>query len=282
MSIRSGLSRISLVILCLSGTLSAWGEPAVPAALILPDSKAPGIALIIDDLGNWRQAGLRTVSLPGPVACAVLPHTPFASLIAGRAFVAGKEVMLHLPLEPIDHDTSALGTIDITTTRSQLARIFAADIKSVPHVVGVNNHMGSLLTQHPGHMAWLMSEMRNQGGLFFVDSYTSEASIALKIATETGVPAIRRDVFLDNVATEAAIDREFERLKELARRNGIAVGIGHPYPATLTYLERILPELASEGFVLISVAESIRYRSSSRSEERRVGKECRSRWSPYH
>ncbi len=263
MLIRTGLSRISLVILCLSGVFPVWGEPADPVSLALAGSQTPKIALIIDDLGNWRQAGLRAVSLPGPVACAILPHTPFASLIAERAFVADKEVMLHLPLEPIEHDTLALGTIDITATRSQLARIFAADIKSVPHVVGVNNHMGSLLTQHPGHMAWLMDEMREQGGLFFVDSYTSEASIALKIATETGVPTIRRDVFLDNVATEEAIDRQFERLKTLARRNGVAVGIGHPYPATLSYLERVLPELASEGFVLITVADSIQARALS-------------------
>ena len=70
-------------------------------------------------------------------------------------------------------------------------------------------------------------------------------------------------MFLDNVPTEAAIDREFQRLKQLARRNGIAVGIGHPYPATLAYLEGTLPELASEGIQLISVADSIRYRVSS-------------------
>jgi len=250
------------VIICLLVASSAWGESAVGTALVSA-RQPPRIALIIDDLGNWRQAGLRTASLPGPVACAVLPHTPFAALIAEQAFAAGKEVMLHLPLEPIRHDTLALGTIDVNTTRSQLARIFAVDIKSVPHVVGVNNHMGSLLTQHPGHMAWLMSEMRDRGDLFFVDSYTSEASIAYKIAAEEGVPAIRRDIFLDNVATEAAIDREFLRLKEMARRNGIAIGIGHPYPETLSYLERNLPELASEGFVLISIADSIRYRSAS-------------------
>lgn len=252
------------MILCLLGASSAWAEPAVSAA-VAPAGREqlPRIALIIDDLGNWREAGIRAASLPGPVACAVLPHTPFASLIAEQAFSAGKEVMLHLPLEPIRHDAMALGTIDIDTTRAQLARIFAIDINSVPHIVGVNNHMGSLLTQHPGHMEWLMSEMRDRGGLFFVDSYTSEASIAFKIAAEKGVPAIRRDVFLDNEATDAAIEREFGRLKELARRKGLAVGIGHPYPATLTYLERVLPELAAEGFQLISVADAIRYRASS-------------------
>lgn len=254
---------MSLAVLFLIGASAALGEPAVPAAVALAAGQPPAIAIIIDDLGNWRSAGERTASLPGPVACAVLPHTPFASLIAERAFDEGKEVMLHLPLAPIRHAAIAAGTIDIDTTQAQLARILAANFDSVPHVVGVNNHMGSLLTQHPGHMAWLMTELRTRGGLFFVDSYTSDSSIALKIAIENNIPTIRRDVFLDNVPTEVAIDREFRRLIKLARRNGIAVGIGHPYPATLKYLERNLPELTDEGIRLVSVADSIRYRSLS-------------------
>ena len=263
----SALSRISTTSITIAVFLSfsvslASAESDTRVALLSGDREPPRIALIIDDLGNWRSAGVRTVSLPGPVACSVLPHTPFAKLIAERAHDAGKEVMLHLPMAPIQKRDSAPGTIYVDTTRTQLARIFALDLESIPHVVGVNNHMGSLVTQHPGHMTWLMTEIRERGGLFFVDSVTSEASIALKIATESGVPATRRDVFLDNVATEEAIDREFHKLKELARRNGVAVGIGHPYPATLTYLERVLPALADEGIALISVTESIRYRTA--------------------
>jgi polysaccharide deacetylase 2 family uncharacterized protein YibQ len=263
MLIGSDLSRITIAVFLAFCASVASAEVVTPVPIILADESPPRIALIIDDLGNWRSAGVRTVSLPGPVACAVLPHTPFAALIAERAYIAGKEVMLHLPMAPIQHRDNAAGTIYVDTTRSQLARIFALDIGSIPHVVGVNNHMGSLVTQHPGHMAWLMTEMRGRGDLFFVDSMTSEASIALKIATETGIPATRRDVFLDNVPTADAIDQEFNRLKQLARRNGIAVGIGHPYPATLTYLERALPELANEGIELISITDSIRYRVSS-------------------
>ena len=33
---------------------------------------------------------------------------------------------------------------------------------------------------------------------------------------------------------------------------------------------------------VLAEKEKINYESRSRSEERRVGKECRSRWSPYH
>lgn len=218
----------------------------------------PRIALIIDDLGNEMPAGRRTAVLNGPVACAILPHTPFGAAIARQAFAAGKEVLLHLPLQPVEQvRESGSGTINIDANRTQLVRIFEGDIASIPHVVGVSNHMGSLLTQHPGHMKWLMDAVKARGDLFFVDSYTTDSSVALQLAREHGVPAVRRDVFLDNVATAAAIDHEFNRLKRLAKLHGTAVGIGHPYPETLQYLERILPGLMNEGIELVTVGSLV-------------------------
>ncbi len=225
-------------------------------------ARVPRIVLIIDDLGNMQIAGERTAALDGPVACAILPHTPYAARIAKDAHAAGKEVLLHLPLQSVEpYQRTSSGMIRIDMTQTQLIQIFAIDIASVPYVVGVNNHMGSLLTQHPGHMNWLMGALQNRGDLFFVDSFTSEASVALQIAEEHDVPAIRRDVFLDNTPTYDAIDAEFQRLKSLALRHGMAVGIGHPYAQTLAYLERALPKLREEGFQLIPVAEAIAIRS---------------------
>ena len=257
----SGANRFYLTaIFCLLAQ-SGWGDAdteGVGAAASMPRERVR-IALIIDDLGHVRQPARRVVALDGPVACAILPHTPYARLIAGEARMAGKEVLLHLPLQSIgEYEKTGLGTIKIDSTKDQLLKIFESDIESVPHVVGVNNHMGSLLTQHPGHMNWLMGALKARGGLFFVDSYTSDASVALQMAREHGVPSTRRDVFLDNVQTHTAIDKEFERLKKLARTRGAAVGIGHPYPVTLDYLERALPDLASDGIELVSVSELIR------------------------
>ena len=139
----SGGGRLLLVfslLLC----ADAWGDGA------------PRIALIIDDLGNALRNGVRTTALDGPVACAVLPHTPHATRIAKRAHAAGKEVMLHLPLQPVrEYESAPVGTIQLDSTQTELARILAFDLAAVPYVVGVNNHQGSLLTQHPGHMNWV-------------------------------------------------------------------------------------------------------------------------------
>ena len=234
--------------------LACYGALAADQPSSRPDEPAL-IALIIDDLGNGGSLGRRAADLPGPVACAVLPHTPFGAAIAERAHAAGKEVMLHLPLQPMEeiHGINT-GVIMLENNQSQLNRIFQADLDSVPHVVGINGHMGSLLTRHPGHMKWLMEAIIERGDLFFVDSVTTPDSVALQVAREHRVPSVRRDVFLDNEVTAQAIDAAFERLKIRARANGAAVGIGHPYPETLAFLERALPALSDEGFKLVPVA----------------------------
>jgi len=242
--------RTVTAVTLLAAVLLLWTSMAAPAA------QAPRIAIIIDDLGYHLAAGRRAVNLPGPVACAVLPESPRAALLAKAAFAHGKDVLLHLPLQSMSQaDSTEPGAIVLDMTRGEFAHSFARSIASVPHAVGVSNHQGSLLTQHPGHMGWLMQEIDAKGNLFFVDSYTTHRSIALNLARESGIPAVRRDVFLDSDRSPETLEREFERLKKLSRQRGMAVGIGHPYPATLEFLERELPKLAEQGFQLVGLRE---------------------------
>jgi len=218
----------------------------------------PRIAIIIDDLGWQLAAGQRAINLPGPVACAVLPETPLGARVAELAHANGKDVLLHLPLESVDYEgPGEPGAIMLDTSRQQFAELIAADLATVPHVIGINSHRGSLLTRHPGHMRWLMEEIAAREGLFFVDSYTTHLSIALDAAAEAGIRARRRDVFLDSDAAPQSVAREFERLKSLARKQGSAIGIGHPYAATLAFLEAALPELENEGIRLVGIRELV-------------------------
>lgn len=218
----------------------------------------PQISIIIDDLGWQLARSERVINLPGPVACAVLPRTPQGAIVAARAHQSGKDVLLHLPLQSVDHaGPIEPGEITLDMSRDRFAETFAADLAAVPHAIGVNSHRGSLLTRHPGHMRWLMEEIASRERLIFVDSYTTHLSVALGIARESGIPARRRDVFLDTDPSPENIAREFERLKKLARERGAAIGIGHPYRTTLDYLEKALPELEAEGFRLVGIRELV-------------------------
>ncbi len=241
-------------------TLTRLGSVAILSLLASQSfaQSAPRIAIIIDDLGYQVAAGHRAVALPGPVVCAILPGTPGAVQVAEAARERGKEVLLHLPLQSADQGgATEPGSITLDTTREAFTDTFMAAMESVPYAVGVNSHRGSLLTRHPGHMNWLMEEILRAGGLYFVDSYTTHRSVALQIASERGVPAIKRDVFLDSDPAPDKVAREFERLKKLARERGLAVAIGHPYPATLDFLERAIPVLVEEGIELVPLRELI-------------------------
>ncbi len=218
------------------------------------------IAIIIDDLGYQFEAGMRALNLPGPVSYAVLPATPSGAALARTAYMKGKEVLLHLPLESVNWENlEEPGAITLDMNRDAFHEAFGAALESVPYAIGVSNHRGSLLTRHPGHMTWLMEEIAARDGMFFVDSFTTHQSVALQIASETGVAATRRHVFLDNDRSPGALRKEFDRLTALARRNGVAVAIGHPYPETLEFLERELLELDSSTIKLIPVSQALNF-----------------------
>lgn len=212
----------------------------------------PMIAIIIDDLGDGLADGRRAITLPGAVTLSVLPHTPFGKRLAEEAHQHGKEVMLHLPMEALEPLDPEPGEIAADMPALEMEITLAHDLDTVPHAVGINNHRGSRLTQNEATMSMLMRLLRARGDLYFVDSLTSADSLAARTARQLGVPALTREVFLDNDRDPAAIAGQFERLLDIAARQGQAIAIGHPYPETLTLLEQRLPQLAARGIRLVS------------------------------
>lgn len=219
--------------------------------------ETPSIAIIIDDLGNLRTEGLQALELPGPLTYAVLPHTPHAAELSDLAYELGKEVMLHLPMQAHSGKSMGPGGISLGMDRNQFEVTLRRALVSVPNAVGVSNHMGSLLTTKPEPMHWLMSAIQARGGLYFVDSRTDPASVAFTAAHKAGLPSAQRDVFLDHVRSTAAINSQFDRLIEIAKSKGLAVGIGHPYAETMQVLASRLGKLSASGVRLIKASRAI-------------------------
>ncbi len=227
-------------------------------AFFVPGVYAEKLAsIIIDDLGNNLDYGNLAIELPGPVTLAFLPHTDFASELADEAHHAGKEIMLHLPLQSVRHHSHTAGTLKLHMTRSEFIRQLRSDIESVPHIKGINNHMGSLLTQHPGHMNWLMSALAEEGDLYFIDSRTTTKSVASLFAKKHHVPHLDRDIFLDPDFRPETIRREFTRFIARANQTGFAIAIAHPHPHTIQFIKQHLDELEEQGITLVPVSELI-------------------------
>lgn len=217
----------------------------------------PRIAIILDDLGLRHEEAERVAALPAPVAGAVLPRAPHAARAARLLHAAGKEVLVHLPMEAEESRPLDPGGLYLDMEEPEFQTVLAADIAAVPHAVGVNNHMGSLLTRHPGHMAWLMRGLARAGGLYYVDSRTSDLTVAARLAAEGGIRYASRDVFLDHERDPASIRAALTRLALRARRQGSAVAIGHPYPETLAALEAWIGEAKAAGLELVPPSELV-------------------------
>jgi polysaccharide deacetylase 2 family uncharacterized protein YibQ len=225
---------------------------------------APRIAIIIDDIGHSLVKGERVIALPAPVTLAVLPFTPYTAALAARARDAGKDVILHQPMQAMRSGRQERGTMTKAMDSTLLRKALRTSLARVPYAIGVSNHTGSLLTTSPTSMAWLMAEVHAQG-LFFLDSRTTNETVAEQSARAAGVPIISRDVFLDYVVEPEAIAHQFDRALRLAERRGFAVLIGHPHDATLSLLERELPSLASRGFQLVPVRALVDSRITRRA-----------------
>ncbi|MBI5463247.1 MAG: divergent polysaccharide deacetylase family protein [Gammaproteobacteria bacterium] len=263
------LHAAAIVLLGIAGLPSVVHAGAsLPPPPVASAGTTPEIALVIDDMGSRRDAGLQVLQLPGPVACAFLPYGPYTRELANQAHTRNKEVMLHLPMQTVEQARLDSGGVTLDMTEREFMDTLRADLAQVPHVSGINNHMGSLITRHPGHMLWLMRGMQGDRHLFFVDSRTTKFTVARQIAYENQVPSVSRDVFLDAELSPAGVKREFARLLDLAKRNGTALGIGHPHPATLALLQQELARLPAHGVKLVPVSRLVQRQQARDSQWR--------------
>jgi len=219
------------------------------------------ISIIIDDIGYRLEEGREMINLSANLTYAILPNAPKARLLATLAHEHGKEVMLHMPMQSTLGRAAEEGVLAIDMEEQAVKKALLQAFKKVPYAIGMNNHQGSLLTRHPGHMTWVMKAMREES-YFFVDSRTAKQSVAAKIAIEQGVAVVSRDVFLDHVIEVESIKQQFNTLIKQARKKGYAVGIGHPHPETLRVLQEILPTLASRGVRLEPISYQLQKRAT--------------------
>jgi polysaccharide deacetylase 2 family uncharacterized protein YibQ len=224
-------------------------EPVVAPPPSLPNN-APRVAIVIDDMGGDPRASARAIALPAFVTLSFLPYAKDVQGQADRALTRGHEILLHLPMQPIGHEDPGPGALAVGNDEAENARRLKVFLDSFHGYDGVNNHMGSLFTQRTDLLAPVMQTLKARG-LFFLDSRTAPQSQGLAAAHTAGIRALARDVFLDDARDLASIAAMIARLEALARRQGVAVAIGHPHAETLAALERWMPEAEAQGLVFV-------------------------------
>ena len=223
------------------------------------------VAIIIDDMGYSKQRGLTALDLPGQLTYAFIPNSPNARFLAGEAKKRNKEIILHAPMSTVHNYPVGQSGLTEVMDRETFTSALNDAIESVPHISGVNNHMGSLLTQKHLPMKWIMQTL-DARGLYFIDSRTTSQSVAWLTAQHHNVPSLQRDIFLDHERETHFIAQQFNQLVRVARRRGYAIAIAHPYPETLTYLQKHIHRLADENIELVPASSLVNKYSPNRRQ----------------
>ncbi|MBQ4834256.1 divergent polysaccharide deacetylase family protein [Pseudoalteromonas sp. MMG010] len=220
--------------------------------------KAKQIAIVIDDIG-YHQRDLEFLDLPGQLSFSILPHTPYSQTFASLASASNKELLLHVPMQALNGKKLGPGALTLDMNKQQLQHTLNHALASLPQVKGVNNHMGSALTQKSQAMQWTM-EVLKQHQLYFLDSRTTGLSQAQHAANLSGVENVGRHIFLDNIPTPKQYQFRLNELKHRASQHNFAIAIAHPYPETIAFLRKALPDLIREGYELVPVSQLVEHK----------------------
>ena len=239
----------------------AWLILCIAFATVAEADQRPVLSLVIDDLGYSLDNGMAAIDLNGDHTYAILPGAAYSQKLARHAHQQNKEVILHLPMQSINstaaHEPNALNE---AMNEDQLTSNVHALLAKVPFIRGVNNHMGSHLTEFDFFMRPVMDSIRGYNpGLYFLDSRTSPRSVAHAQALDAGLKSISRDVFLDNEPNPESIRLQLNIWLAKARARGSAIAIGHPYSNTIEVLRAQLPTTNSE-FKFLPISKLIEER----------------------
>ncbi len=212
-----------------------------------PIGKLPSVAIIIDDLGYDKKMAQKFAQLNIALTFSILPHSPFQQRIARLAQSKGLEIMMHMPMEPVEYPEvdPGPGTLMTSMSPDELIDQLGQNLSTMPGIKGINNHMGSRLTMESNQMYQIFTVLK-QRELFFIDSRTTADSLGEPSARLFQVPFARRDVFIDHYLKPDFIRHQIQELIRIAKKNGEAVGIMHPHSTTLRVLQEMLPDLQNQ------------------------------------
>ncbi len=195
------------------------------------------LAIVLDDIGNSLY-DFQALNLPSEITFSILPYTPHAKKIAQLAQKQQRELLLHVPMQAKTNNSKlGKGALMLDMQEPDFKAQLQKALHYLPDATGINNHMGSVLTEQVKQMKWIM-DVLNKQGLYFLDSRTTAQTIAESTAKISGTPVLRRHVFLDNIKTEKAMEKQFQLAIKLGRKQHSVVIIAHPYPETIQFLAK--------------------------------------------
>lgn len=211
----------------------------------MAEARSGKLAIVIDDVGYSHQYDQEVFAMPTEIAVAIIPVAPYAKARHQQAVQQGRNILIHLPMQPRNNQKIEEGGLHLGMSRQTVAHRVLAAKTVLPKAIGLNNHMGSAATADQTLMSHLMEALK-QHHLAFLDSKTIGSSVAAKTAKQHGIQSLERHIFLDDSDRYEDVQRQFQLAINYARKNGTAIMIGHPRKNTVAVLQQQLRQLPAD------------------------------------
>jgi uncharacterized protein len=227
----------------------------LPEASSPKASHGPRMAIVIDDLGGENRISKELLDWDSQLTFSILPFAPYSKSLAREAHRRGKEIILHLPMEPRGYPgvKPGEGVLLHRMADSELLLQLSKDIDAVPFIKGVSNHMGSRLMEEPDKVKIILAELKRRG-LFFLDSRTTPGTVGLQVARSLGLRTMERTVFIDHLQGEKEIREKLEQLIQISLTSQKAIGVGHPHPSTIRSLKEMIPRMKEKRIEIVPLS----------------------------
>ncbi len=234
------------------------GKPEIQPAVVADKPKHTAkVAIVLDDWGYNVRNVESALKIDAPITFSILPNLPYSARIANAVFEDGKEVVLHLPIEPRESGPLEKKTIMTGMSEDTIDEILVSSIKTVPNLKGISNHMGSKGTEDKRVMAAIFKRMKKER-LYFLDSLVTSDSVCREVSGAAGIKFAARSIFLDNELDPDYIRGQFHKLAKQALATGAALGVGHDRAPTIAVLSEIVKEYEEMGIEIVPASSLAR------------------------
>ena len=216
------------------------------------------LVFLFDDGGQNLNQLQKFLELPFPITVAVLPRLAHSAESAKAVRAAGKELMLHQPMQAVNSSVNpGPGAIKPEMSEDEIKNTLFYNINELAPIAGLNNHEGSAITADAEKMEIILKVAESQG-IYFLDSRTNVNTQVPYVCHELGYSYYERNGnFLDNEKTKENALKELRKNLDIANKNGVVIMIGHIWSANFLpeFLNEVYPELKSKGYTFTTVSK---------------------------
>jgi len=210
------------------------GLPKLPTQEVLltrgarvDDHVAPGSARLAIVLFGFDPdpAEVKTfLDLPAPFAVALQAGGPKSGALFHAAHAASRELVVALPLEPVNYPqvNPGPGTLRVTMRPAEITGLTRKYLDQASPLVAVTNHMGSLATQDMTAMKAVFLELQRRHAPF-VHLMPASGSVCRSLASGSGVVYSEPGAVLDAEArapSTKALETRWAEILERTRDRG--------------------------------------------------------------